>query len=147
MLVLLLIIPILCFLALEAFFSGSETALISVNKMRLKALTDRGDRRAKLASTLLGRPDRLLGTTLRTRSNQVEREPQLANPGGTFAHLVDACRAERPFWIVLLAQGKTMLHEIKLHFMLSFHCSNTLRHLKLNRLLTLVQPQFCKAGE
>ncbi len=64
MLILFLIIPILCFLALEAFFSGSETALISVNKMRLKALTDRGDRRAELASMLLGRPDRLLGTTL-----------------------------------------------------------------------------------
>jgi len=64
MLVLLLIIPILCFLALEAFFSGSETALISVNKMRLKALADRGDRRAELASVLLKRPDRLLGTTL-----------------------------------------------------------------------------------
>ncbi len=62
--ILFLIIPILCFLALEAFFSGSETALISVNKMRLKALTDRGDRRAELASMLLGRPDRLLGTTL-----------------------------------------------------------------------------------
>jgi CBS domain containing-hemolysin-like protein len=64
MLVLLLIIPVLCFLAMEAFFSGSETAIISANKMRLKALADRGDRRAKLASRLLRRPERLLGTTL-----------------------------------------------------------------------------------
>ncbi len=64
MLILFLIIPILCFLALEAFFSGSETALISVNKMRLKALADRGDRRAELASLLLKKPERLLGTTL-----------------------------------------------------------------------------------
>ena len=64
MLVLLLIIPVLCFLALEAFFSGSETAIISANKMRLKALADRGDSRAKLASRLLKRPERLLGTTL-----------------------------------------------------------------------------------
>ena len=64
MLVLLLIIPVLCFLAVEAFFSGSETAIISANKMRLKALADRGDRRAKLASRLLKRPERVLGTTL-----------------------------------------------------------------------------------
>ena len=64
MLILFLIIPILLFLALEAFFSGSETALISVNKMRLRALADRGDRRAELASLLLKRPERLLGTTL-----------------------------------------------------------------------------------
>jgi putative hemolysin len=64
MLVLLLVIPVLCFLALEAFFSGSETAIISASKMRLKALADRGDRRAKLASRLLKRPERLLGTTL-----------------------------------------------------------------------------------
>jgi CBS domain containing-hemolysin-like protein len=64
MLVLLLAIPVLCFLALEAFFSGSETAIISANKMRLKALADRGDSRAKLASRLLKRPERLLGTTL-----------------------------------------------------------------------------------
>jgi len=64
MLVLLLVIPILCFLALEAFFSGSETAIISANKMRLKALADRGDGQAKLASQLLKRPERLLGTML-----------------------------------------------------------------------------------
>ena len=64
MLILLLIIPILLFLALEAFFSGSETAIISTNKMRLKALADRGDSRAKLTSRLLSKPERLLGTTL-----------------------------------------------------------------------------------
>ena len=64
MLFLLIIIPILCFLALEAFFSGSETAIISANKMRLKALADGGDSRAELASRLLSTPERLLGTTL-----------------------------------------------------------------------------------
>ncbi len=64
MLILLLIIPVIFFLALEGFFSGSETAIISANKMRLKVLADRGDSRAKLASQLLSRPERLLGTTL-----------------------------------------------------------------------------------
>ena len=64
MLILLLIIPVLFFLALEAFFSGSETAIISANKMRLRVLADRGNSRAKLTSQLLSRPERLLGTTL-----------------------------------------------------------------------------------
>ncbi|MFC1717614.1 hemolysin family protein [Candidatus Poribacteria bacterium] len=64
MLILLLIIPVIFFLALEGFFSGSETAIISANKMRLRVLADRGDSRAKLASQLLSRPERLLGTTL-----------------------------------------------------------------------------------
>ena len=64
MIVLLLVIPILFFLALAAFFSGSETAVISASKMRLKALADRGDSRAKLAGQLLKRPERLLGTML-----------------------------------------------------------------------------------
>lgn len=64
MIILLIIIPIICFLIMEAFFSGSETAIISANKMRLKALADRGDTRAKLASQLFKKPERLLGTTL-----------------------------------------------------------------------------------
>ena len=58
MLILLIIIPVLLFLALEAFFSGSETAIISANKMRLRALADRGNDRAKLANRLLKRPER-----------------------------------------------------------------------------------------
>ncbi len=64
MLILLLIIPVLFFLALEGFFSGSETAIISANKTRLRILADRGDSRAKLASQMFSKPERLLGTTL-----------------------------------------------------------------------------------
>ena len=79
MLVLLLVIPILCFLALEAFFSGSETAIISASKMRLKAMADRGDDRARLASLLLKRPERVLGTTLVGTNIAVAAGTTLAN--------------------------------------------------------------------
>jgi len=60
--ILLLILVLL--ILLSAFFSGSETALMTLNRYRLKHLTDEGHRGAKLASHLLQRPDRLLGLIL-----------------------------------------------------------------------------------
>jgi len=49
---------------LSGFFSGSETALMTLNRYRLKSLADKGHRGAKLAIKLLSRPDRLLGLIL-----------------------------------------------------------------------------------
>lgn len=49
---------------LSGFFSGSETALMTLNRYRAKSLADRGHRGAKLAIKLLERPDRLLGMIL-----------------------------------------------------------------------------------
>jgi len=49
---------------LSAFFSSSETALMSLNRYRLKFLAEKGSRGAKLAMRLLERPDRLLGLIL-----------------------------------------------------------------------------------
>jgi len=49
---------------LSAFFSSSETGLMSLNRYRLKHLAEKGHRGAKLAQTLLQRPDRLLGIIL-----------------------------------------------------------------------------------
>ncbi|MFW2374258.1 MAG: HlyC/CorC family transporter [Gammaproteobacteria bacterium] len=48
----------------SAFFSSSETGLMSLNRYRLKHLADKGVRGAKLARRLLNRPDRLLGLIL-----------------------------------------------------------------------------------
>ena len=79
MLVLFLIIPIVLFLIVEAFFSGSETAIISASKTRLKALADRGDARARLASQMLQKPERLLGTTLVGTNIAVTAGPSLAS--------------------------------------------------------------------
>ena len=51
-------------LLLSAFFSGSETALMSLNRYRLRHKARTGHRGAKLAEHLLKRPDRLLGLIL-----------------------------------------------------------------------------------
>lgn len=51
-------------LALSAFFSSTETALMSVNRYRLRHLAREGHRGARLAEELLRRPDRLIGIIL-----------------------------------------------------------------------------------
>ncbi len=51
-------------LILSAFFSGSETALMSLNRYKLRHKARAGHRGAKLADKLLQRPDRLIGLIL-----------------------------------------------------------------------------------
>ena len=51
-------------LVLSAFFSGTETALMSINRYRLRHRARHGSRPAKLAEALLQRPDRLIGLIL-----------------------------------------------------------------------------------
>jgi len=51
-------------LLLSAFFSGSETALMSLNRYQLRHKAREGHRGAKLAEHLLKRPDRLIGLIL-----------------------------------------------------------------------------------
>lgn len=48
----------------SAFFSGTETALMSLNRYRLRHLASTGHRGARLAEALLKRPDRLIGLIL-----------------------------------------------------------------------------------
>ena len=52
------------FLLLSAFFSGSETALMSLNRYKLRHKVRAGHRGAILADKLLQRPDRLIGLIL-----------------------------------------------------------------------------------
>ena len=51
-------------LLLSAFFSGSETALMSLNRYRLRYLAKTGHHGARLAQRLLDQPDRLIGLIL-----------------------------------------------------------------------------------
>jgi Mg2+/Co2+ transporter CorB len=51
-------------LVLSGFFSGSETALMTLNRYRLSHKADQGVRGAILARRLLNRPDRLIGLIL-----------------------------------------------------------------------------------
>ena len=59
-----LLIILIALILLSGFFSGSETALMTLNRYRMKTLARKGHRGAKLARYLLSRPDRLLGLIL-----------------------------------------------------------------------------------
>lgn len=60
----LLSVAVICLLLISAFFSGSETALMALNRYRLKNMADSGYRPAQIAERLLERPDRLIGLIL-----------------------------------------------------------------------------------
>ena len=62
--ILLLFLAIPCLILLEAFFSGSEMALISCDRIKLRHQAQEGSKRAQVAERLLNRPDQLLATTL-----------------------------------------------------------------------------------
>jgi len=51
-------------LVLSGFFSGSETALMSVNKVEIRHLAQEGNKKAKIVDGLLRKPDNLLTTIL-----------------------------------------------------------------------------------
>ncbi len=60
----LLFCALAALLTLAAFFAGSETALMSLNRYRLRHRAKAGNRGARLAEKLLGEPDRLIGLIL-----------------------------------------------------------------------------------
>ena len=88
-----IILICLCFL-LEGFFSGSEIALVSADRMKLQADAERGRTGAKLALGLLENPARslgtcLVGTNLCTITAATLAANQLAKtPGGNVAWAV-----------------------------------------------------------
>lgn len=60
----LLVMLVLLCLVLEGFFSGAETAIVSVSKPQVRARAQWGDARARVVDALLAQPSRLLATTL-----------------------------------------------------------------------------------
>jgi Mg2+/Co2+ transporter CorB len=60
----LLVILVIALLVLSAFFSGTETALLSLNRHRLRHQARSGNRHARVAEWLLQRPERLIGLIL-----------------------------------------------------------------------------------
>lgn len=58
-----LIIVLLC-LAAEGFFSGSEIALISADRAKMRASAERGSVSASMVERMIEKPERLLGVTL-----------------------------------------------------------------------------------
>ncbi len=61
------ILIIICIL-IVAFLSSSEASLISVNRIRIRNLAEKEDRRAKLVQTILSEHERLFGTILLTEN-------------------------------------------------------------------------------
>ena len=59
-----LFIILLVLLICSAFFSGSETSMMAINRYRLNSLVRKGNRSAKLVNHLLARVDKLLGSIL-----------------------------------------------------------------------------------
>lgn len=59
-----LFITLIICLILSAYFSGSETGLLSLNKYRLRFLAEQGNRGAQKAEKLLEKPDTLLSFIL-----------------------------------------------------------------------------------
>ncbi len=57
-------ITLIILVMMSAYFSGTETAFTSVNKIKLKNLADRGNKRAELALNLANDYDKLLSTIL-----------------------------------------------------------------------------------
>ena len=61
---LLIVLAVVVLLALSAFFSGSETALTAVSRARMHALEQEGNQRAGTVSSLVEKPERIIGTVL-----------------------------------------------------------------------------------
>ena len=59
-----LVVAVLVCLVLSAFYSGSETALVSVNKIRINQLIESEDSKANIVHRLVESPDRMLALTL-----------------------------------------------------------------------------------
>ena len=57
-------IAMLVLLMLSAYFSGTETAMMAINRYRLKHLVKKKHRAARISNRLLRKPDRLLGIIL-----------------------------------------------------------------------------------
>jgi len=60
----IVILLIIAGIVMSAFFSGSETALVSINWIRLEHWLEKGRRGARSLERFVADPQRLLGTTL-----------------------------------------------------------------------------------
>lgn len=58
------LITVIILLCLSAFFSSSETALTTVNQIRMRTLADNGDKRAARVLRVTGNPGKMLSAIL-----------------------------------------------------------------------------------
>ncbi|MDX1507446.1 MAG: HlyC/CorC family transporter [Woeseiaceae bacterium] len=92
---------LLILLMFSAFFSGSETALMSLNRYQLRHKAREGHRGARLAERLLRRPDRILGLILLGNN--------LVNILAASIVSVVAMQLGGPSYVAIASFGMTML--------------------------------------
>ena len=59
-----LIITLIVMVIISAYFSGSETGMMTLNRYRLRHMAKQGNRPAKRVEKLLRKPDRLISLVL-----------------------------------------------------------------------------------
>ena len=60
----LTLVAIIALIALSAFFNLSETSLTAHSRARMHALSEEGNRRARLVNRILGNPEKMIGSVL-----------------------------------------------------------------------------------
>ena len=97
---------ILCLLALSAFFSGSETALMSLSRAQLRRL-ENGSSRDRAIHALMQDPQKLLATIL--LGNLFVNTLLTALTAELLARLLDALPAENALWLKLRGGATVVL--------------------------------------
>ena len=59
-----MLILLVVLLGFSAFFSGSETALMAMSRLRLRHLAEKRPKRAGIVEGILKKPEKLIGTIL-----------------------------------------------------------------------------------
>jgi len=62
--IVLMAVFLIVLLFFSAFFSGSETALMAISRLRLRHIANTKPRRVRFVEQILQRPERLIGTIL-----------------------------------------------------------------------------------
>ena len=60
----LLLSGLIIFVVLSAFYSGSETATVSLDRLKIYQLAEQGDKKAQIVKKLVDTPEKTLGMTL-----------------------------------------------------------------------------------
>ena len=60
----LLLGGLIIFVVLSAFYSGSETATVSLDRLKIYQLAEQGDKKAQIVKKLVDTPEKTLGMTL-----------------------------------------------------------------------------------
>ncbi len=96
---------IILFVLTQSFFSKSEMAMVSSNRIKLDYLSKNGDRRAAIILALLNNPERLFGTTL---------------VGINIATVVSTALADYFFKVVIINKLDFFLQIIEIDLIISF---------------------------